>query len=336
MPSMEQLVAPLESLPPVEFAFAYGSGVFPQDNNTFLLHEAPMVDYILAVSCPSQWHSENLETNPHHYSSMLAYLGGKTVANMADIVGVGVHFNAFVHWGDKTIKYGVIGLDRLVQDIFTWKALYISGRLQKPVRVIVDNAGLEKANRVNLQAAVCAALLLLPQEFSEEDLYTTICSLSYMGDVRLFFAEDRNKVRKVVRGSSMKFHKLYQESLYQMAAMKMLELPAGFGKELYLKLVQDVSTPALCSLITSLPSIVLQKMAFQFGVKPELLINGNEEVVNLLQRHHRPTRLVRQAISGIVRTSSFRQMLSGFFASRSANATHYVIKKISKAWYSRH
>lgn len=30
--------------------------------------------------------------------------------------------------------------------------------------------------------------------FIQEDLYAKICSLSYTGDVRMLFAEDRNKV----------------------------------------------------------------------------------------------------------------------------------------------
>lgn len=30
----------------------------------------------------------------------------------------------------------------------------------------------------------------------QEDLYAKICSLSYMGDLRMLFAEDTNKVRE--------------------------------------------------------------------------------------------------------------------------------------------
>ncbi|MCO5603568.1 hypothetical protein L7F22_057719 [Adiantum nelumboides] len=85
------LVAPLQDLPKVEFAFAYGSGVFQQPGS-----------------------SKN------------------EVSSVAQKVGAGVHFNAFVPWKDKLIKYGVVGMDNLVEDILSWKSLYISGRLQKP------------------------------------------------------------------------------------------------------------------------------------------------------------------------------------------------------------
>ncbi|KAE9462220.1 hypothetical protein C3L33_05871, partial [Rhododendron williamsianum] len=62
------------------------------------------------------------------------------------------------------------------------------------VCVLVDNLDIGNINSVNLRAATSAALLLSPSKFSEEDLYARICSLSYMGDLRMLFAEDKNKV----------------------------------------------------------------------------------------------------------------------------------------------
>jgi hypothetical protein len=32
----------------------------------------------------------------------------------------------------------------------------------------------------------------------QEDLYSKICSLSYMGDLRMLFAEDKNKVKLLI------------------------------------------------------------------------------------------------------------------------------------------
>ncbi|KAL8555637.1 hypothetical protein ACS0TY_003442 [Phlomoides rotata] len=61
------------------------------------------------------------------------------------------------------------------------------------VNVLVDNLEIEKLNSVNLKAATSAALLLLPSKFCEKELYAKVCSLSYMGDLRMLFAEDKNK-----------------------------------------------------------------------------------------------------------------------------------------------
>eukprot|EP00250_Pteridium_aquilinum_P012845 c20980_g1_i1 orf=389-796(-) len=102
MDMKEALIAPLEDLPSVEFAFAYGSGVFQQPGSLHISgNEAPMVDYILGVKAPVLWHSENLKRNPHHYNSWLACFGVKAISLIADKVGAGVHFNAFVPWRGK-------------------------------------------------------------------------------------------------------------------------------------------------------------------------------------------------------------------------------------------
>lgn len=135
---MTELGAPLNDLPPVEFACAYGSGVFPQLGlvRTQEEEEEPMVDYILGVADPIQWHTENLQRNRDHYSFLMAFLGAKTITEVAEQIGAGVHFNAFVPWKDKKIKYGVVRMHELIQDVLNWHRLYISGRLQKPVRVL--------------------------------------------------------------------------------------------------------------------------------------------------------------------------------------------------------
>lgn len=322
----ETLIAPLEDLPTVEFAFAYGSGVFVQPGNWHVArNEAPMVDYILGVKAPVLWHSENLERNPHHYNSWLAYFGGKGVSLIADKVGAGVHFNAFVPWKGKMIKYGVISMEYLTQDILSWTSLYISGRLQKPVKILVDNWAMARVNQVNLQAAASAALLLLPAEFSEEELYTKICGLSYMGDVRMLFAEDKNKVCRIVQGSAERFHSLYCTPLCHMAALGLLEIPRSYGS-LGSILRRDCGPYAVESLISSLPSTVLHKLVPQMGLASSSgkgILRGD------------PVKPLQRAIRSIVRTSSMKQVLSGLLAAGGLNSVRYVWKKASKAWCSR-
>lgn len=334
---LKDLIEPLDSMPPVDFAFAYGSGVFSQPLHTRVRsNEAPMVDYIFGVSSPVDWHAKNLEQNPRHYSSWLAWFGGRGVSNVAENLGAGVHFNAFVPWKDKKIKYGVISVDNLVKDVYTWQRLYSGGRLQKPVRFLVDRIHGEEMNRKNLQAALTAALLLLPPEFSEEDLYATICGLSYMGDVRMLFAEDKHKVRKIVRGSSSLFQDLYREPINKYATRDILHPPEAFSSDLKSRFKQDGRISTKYLLLSSLPACVLQRLARHTGTQYDSTVPANmaiaKAVVNSKQGH---AQLVTKAVSSIVRTSSFRQMLSGLLAAGGVNAVQYVGRKISKAWRSR-
>ncbi|CAM6085502.1 unnamed protein product [Calypogeia fissa] len=332
----EKLAEPLRDLPPVEFAFSYGSGVFPQPGDSGRPNlEKPMVDYILGVSCPAEWHSKNIEKNPHHYSSWLANFGGKWVSGVAENVGVGVHFNPFVPWKDKSIKYGVISMDYLERDISTWNSLYISGRLQKPVCVLVDTAGLAKLNETNLEAALLSAMLLAPPEFTEEELYMQICGLSYLGDIRMLFAEDRHKVRKIVRGSLEKFRVLYKSAIHSAASSGLLELPTSSGTHPQSKLVQRVDTASVCRMVSALPSNILQRLASQIGVTFEGRQSGMAVAEAVSQARDGHAKLLRKAIGGVVRCSSIRQVVSGLFAAGGVNAVHYVARKASKAWQSR-
>lgn len=59
-----------------------------------------MVDYILAVQSPPDWHAANIQQNRHHYSA-LSYLGPQAVDWVAERIGVGVHFNTLVPSRDR-------------------------------------------------------------------------------------------------------------------------------------------------------------------------------------------------------------------------------------------
>ena len=75
----------------------------------------------------------------------------------------------------------------------------MAGRLHKPVKVLECQPSLKAALNSNLSAAVTTALLLLPQQFTEEQLYLNLAAISYTGDFRMVVGEDKNKVANIVR-----------------------------------------------------------------------------------------------------------------------------------------
>ncbi|KAK7319229.1 hypothetical protein RJT34_03947 [Clitoria ternatea] len=318
----------LQVLPPVEFACVYGSSLHPTNHD-----KTTMTDYILGVSDPKQWHSENLKLNKHHYASWMVHLGGeRLITEVADKVGVGVHFNPFVTWNGKLFKYGVVRMHDLLQDVQYWEKFYLCGRLQKPVHIVVDNLDVKNINSFNLRAAVSAALLLLPSQFTEEDLYAKVCSLSYMGDVRMLFAEDKNKVKKIVAGQFDLFHSMYKPFLEEYEAKKLLRLSSTANDQIHVS--QDCDLSVACSIVSALPPSIRSQMSLKQGEKTKFSetgkvihdtkINSREEAANCLHR------ILRRRVM----VSSARQAISGFLAVGGVHATRYLAKKVTKAWKS--
>ncbi|KFQ12058.1 Mitochondrial translocator assembly and maintenance protein 41, partial [Leptosomus discolor] len=76
-----------------------------------------------------------------------------------------------------------------------------------------ENSRLQAALGSNLRSAVTAAFLMLPESFSEEELYVQITGLSYSGDFRMVIGEDRWKVQNIVKSNVPHFQKLYSSIL---------------------------------------------------------------------------------------------------------------------------
>lgn len=93
-------------------------------------------------------------------------------------------------------------MDTLKQDLKNWNSLYLSGRLHKPVNTFITSRTVMESQEENLESAFNAALLLTSAKaFSVPELLRIICSLSYLGDIRLGFAEDSKKVERIVHGT---------------------------------------------------------------------------------------------------------------------------------------
>ena len=230
-----------------------------------------MIDFIFGVSHTQHWHSLNLQTHRDHYSA-IGSLGSYVVSRMQDDLGAGMWFHPYVTVNGTLIKYGVVNLDTLCTDLSTWTTLYLAGRLQKPVKILRDDPRVRLANQVNLLSAVRTALLLLPESFTEKDLYATIASISYMGDIRMALpAENKAKVSNIVTHQLPNFRRLYAPLIDTLPNVSFLDTPSSRNTpswaddpHLNAPLTQDMDPLKRGNMVRRLPKSFREKVYFAF------------------------------------------------------------------------
>ncbi|XP_077889592.1 phosphatidate cytidylyltransferase, mitochondrial isoform X4 [Ictidomys tridecemlineatus] len=225
--------------------------------------------------------------------------------SLAFAYGSGVYRQAGPNSDQKLIKYGVISTSILIEDLLNWNNLYIAGRLQKPVKIIAmnENVILRSALDKNLKSAVTAAFLMLPESFSEEDLFIEIAGLSYSGDFRMVIGEDKTKVLNIVLPNMAHFRELYSSILQ--------ENPQVVYKTQQGRLEIDKSPEGQFTQLMTLPKTLQQRI--NHIMDPPGRNRDVEET--LLQLAHDPDcgDVVRLGLSAIVRPSSIRQSTKGIF-----------------------
>lgn len=283
---LEEIVSEFHA--PIRYAFAYGSGVFEQDGyavkapgTAAQASERPMVDFMFAVSHPDHWHSINMTQNPSHYTLHSRMLGSNYVSRVQEI-NPGIWFNAYVPMKGvvreytfrtrevltlvhvQTIKYGVTTVDNLCSDLLNWRSLYLAGRMHKPLRIIKDDARVRLTQQVNLVSAIRTALLSLPAEFSETELFERITGMSYAGDPRMLLpAENRGKVGNIVRKQAPQFKELYHRLV--------TGLPGVHWSPHSSVIHQDASPESRSALLRKLPSNLLTRVRGNYDhVQPPL------------------------------------------------------------------
>ena len=74
-------------------------------------------------------------------------------------------------------------MDTLCEDLLDWRTLYVAGRMHKPVRILRQDPRVLLANQVNLASVLRVALLSLPEEFTEVQLWEKVAGVSYLGEL---------------------------------------------------------------------------------------------------------------------------------------------------------
>lgn len=288
----------LRQFPPITYAFAYGSGVFPQSSATASLttaspHPNPpeailkwqkgggkMVDFILTPRYSQHFHSLNLREHRDHYS-FLGSLGSAVVSHVQDGYGAGVYFNPYITVNGTMIKYGVVNFDTLLRDLTDWDTLYLAGRLHKPCKILHEEPNIRLANQRNLLSAVRCALLLLPPAFTEKELYSTIAGLSYQGDPRMHYgSENPNKIDNIVTHQIRNFRLLYHDLIMSLPNLQYADLHAlskpdwADDVSLDLNLTQDMDPDRRANMVRRLPKKFREKIYFLYRGK--FAISGSE------------------------------------------------------------
>lgn len=141
-------------------------------------------------------------------------------------------------------------VDNLCSDLLNWRSLYLAGRMHKPLRIIKDDARVRLTQQVNLTSAVRAALLTLPAEFSEIELFERVAGISYAGDPRMLLpTENRGKVGNIVRKQAPQFKELYHRLV--------TGLPGVHWPSHLSTIQQDISPVARSAHLKKLPSNLL-------------------------------------------------------------------------------
>ncbi|KAF9013271.1 mitochondrial matrix Mmp37 [Cyathus striatus] len=134
--------------------------------------------------------------------------------------------------------------------------------MHKPLRIIKDDARVRLTQQVNLTSAVRAALLTLPEEFTETQLFERIAGISYAGDPRMLLpAENRGKVGNIVRMQGPQFKELYHRLV--------VALPGTHWSLHANTIQQDVSAKARSAHLRKLPENLLGRVKMSYRGKLE-------------------------------------------------------------------
>lgn len=310
----------------IVYSFAYGSGVKKQLGYENQKPSDCVIDFIFCVEDSVKFHKDNLEKFESHYSG-LRYLGSHLLSLYQNKLGARVYFNTLVEIPDLnvTIKYGVVESTKLEADLNDWEQLYLAGRLHKPVTNVVQPIDLAHpinlALNRNLENAFKTALLLLPEKFTDQELFHCISNLSYKGDFRMIFGENKNKVKNIVKAQCDSFFDLYYP-LFEKSSdyLGVGKLPSGghFFE-------QDKSILLVEKHLHCLPKNLQRHIISNSGQN-----KSYREVVTKISSKDTLQKVVQQSVDDIVWSSSIRQSIKNIPSAGVFKSLVYSWKKILK------
>lgn len=197
----------IKNRPEVIAAYGYGSGIIKQDGYTN--NDKKQLDLILVVNNLKEWHLENIKQNKKDYS-LIGKLFFKNASENKLKGKTKIAYISNIKENDDIFKYGTIEEKDLITSLKTWNSFYTPGRFQKPVYPIKENDNIKDAINYNRKCALLLSAYLLNKKYATRgELFNILCSLSYLGDTRMKFAENPKKVENIVNGSYEELVSIY-------------------------------------------------------------------------------------------------------------------------------
>lgn len=181
-----------------------------------------------------------------------------------------------------------------------------------------NSSQLQNALQSNLRAAVHTTLLILPETFSEYDFYFAISNLSYAGDFRMTFGENKNKVRNIVQPQLANFRELYRPILQQFHSY--VDFPTGEAQ-----CHQDLHPETKLHHLMQLPMVPQQRIVKFWnhgGLQQDM-----EDVLRAVAYDIDCAIILRQILKDLVWQSSVRQSLKGVLTAGFLKSIKYSAKK---------
>lgn len=219
--------------------------------------------------------------------------------------------------------------------------------MHKPVKILRDDARVRLANQVNLTEAVRVVLLTLPENFTEEELYTRIASISYKGDFRMMVGENPNKVKNIVSSQMDHFHRLYHgllDDLPNVAFLHEGKLQQSYNpryrglmvkklpKTLYDKVLRQHRQYASANNI-NVPedmSLVYEQIA-----QSDQLVSFIDKGKNQCGYEYSSKLTYNTGLTEIIGRTALTQSIKGILTAGPIKTVRYASEKLSKWWTAK-
>lgn len=292
----------ISTLPEVVDIIGYGSGVKNQEGYTDDIKR--QIDLILTVNDIYEFHKLNFKKYPNIYSN----IGIKLIKHVNNI-GTDINYVSNIDYKNNTYKIGIINKNDLSKDLITWDNMYMAGRCQKPISTLKIRDKVKNEIIYNRLNALKIALLLNHNKtITEQELYETICSLSYIGDIRMtMHCENPDKIKNIVNGSKMEFREIYNEVNDNLFDIKnniistntdkilnsILDIPDSLLKYLHKHMdLNNINIDELNNNIINYLKITNFKSSIAQPIK-SIIINGTEKSLNYLKEKRKKGKCVK-------------------------------------------